>query len=71
MLKLSTFAIKKISQIFAFQGLNKDYEEFNKVVKPDGINIDYNIEPQWAKDNLNDVVIQGGAKSKNFTKIKE
>ncbi len=52
------------------KGLNKDYEEFNKVVKPDGINIDYNIEPQWAKDNLNDVVIQGGLNPKILLKSK-
>jgi uroporphyrinogen decarboxylase len=30
------------------------------MVKPDGINIDYEINPNWAKMNLKDVVIQGG-----------
>ena len=34
--------------------------EFNNVVKPDGINLDYDIEPNWAKQNLNNVVLQGG-----------
>ena len=27
---------------------------------PDGLNLDYDIDPQWARDNLNNVVIQGG-----------
>ena len=30
------------------------------MVKPDGINIDYEVNPNWVKTNLKDVVIQGG-----------
>ena len=29
-------------------------------MKPDGLNLDYDIDPLWAKENLNNVVIQGG-----------
>ena len=30
------------------------------MVKPDGINIDYNVNPFWAKENLKNTVLQGG-----------
>ena len=42
------------------RGINKYYENFNKLVCPDGINIDYNVDPKWIKAKLNNVVIQGG-----------
>ena len=42
------------------KGLNKNYKEFNSVVKPDAISLDYEIDPLWAKQNLTDVVLQGG-----------
>ena len=42
------------------KGLKNKYEAFNKFVKPDGINIDSQIDPLWAKNNLTNVVIQGG-----------
>ena len=42
------------------KGLNKNYKEFNDIVKPDGINLDYEIDPVWAKQNLKNVVLQGG-----------
>ena len=29
-------------------------------MKPDGLNIDYEIEPKWAKKNLRNASIQGG-----------
>ena len=34
------------------------------MVKPDGLNIDYEIDPNWAQKNLKDVVIQGGLNPK-------
>ena len=43
------------------KGIKDKYKDFNKFVKPDGINIDYHVDPDWAKKNLEDVVIQGGA----------
>ena len=42
------------------KGLNKNYKEFNNVVKPDAINLDYDVDPIWAKQNLTNVVLQGG-----------
>ncbi len=51
---------EKISNICFPKGLGKKYKEFNDLVKPDGINLDPEINPSWAITNLKDVVIQGG-----------
>ena len=40
--------------------MGENYENFNKFVKPDGISLDYDIDPLWARDKLKNVVIQGG-----------
>ena len=42
------------------KGINTNYKEFNNLVKPDGINLDYDVDPIWAKKNLSNVVFQGG-----------
>ena len=42
------------------RGIKEHYKDFNRLVKPDGINIDYNVDPEWARENLKDTVIQGG-----------
>ena len=42
------------------RGIKKKYSKFVKLVKPDGINIDYNLSPEWAIQNLNGTCIQGG-----------
>jgi uroporphyrinogen decarboxylase len=42
------------------KGLKKNYKEFNENVKPDAINIDQDIDPLWAIENLNNICIQGG-----------
>ena len=42
------------------KGLGVKYKDFLKVVKPNAINIDYEINLEWAKENLNNVVVQGG-----------
>ena len=60
-LKIVDFCKEKKIPIICFpRGIGKNYKEFNNVVKPNGINIDYNIDPNWVKNNLSDVVIQGG-----------
>ena len=51
---------KKIPVICFPRGIKEKNREFNNTVKPDGINIDYNIDPIWARKNLNETVIQGG-----------
>tara|TARA_Y100000591_G_scaffold235244_1_gene205973 strand:- start:569 stop:1579 length:1011 start_codon:yes stop_codon:yes gene_type:complete len=60
-LKIVQFCKKeKISNICFPKGIKEKYVEFNNLVRPDGINLDYEIDPRWARDKLKDVVIQGG-----------
>ena len=64
-LKVVEFCKKeKISNICFPKGIKEKYEEFNNFVKPDGINLDSEIDPLWAKDKLKNVVIQGGLNPK-------
>ncbi len=42
------------------RGIKENYEEFNNFVKPDGINIDSELDPSWVKNKLKNVIIQGG-----------
>ena len=51
---------EKIPNICFPKGIREKYEAFNKLVKPDGINIDAEIDPDWAKRKLKNVVVQGG-----------
>ncbi len=51
---------KKIPNISFPRGIKENYKIFNQTVKPDGINIDYEVDPLWAKKELSNVVIQGG-----------
>ena len=62
---------KKIANICFPKGIKKKYEEFNKIVKPDGINLDYEIDPLWAKDKLKNVILQGGLDPKILLKSEE
>ena len=55
---------KKIPCICFPKGIGENYEKFNKIVKPDGLNIDYEINPSWAKKKLKNTVIQGGLNPK-------
>ena len=59
--KIVEFCKKKGIPVICFpKGIKENYKDFNNLVKPDGINIDYNVDPKWAKQNLKDTVIQGG-----------
>ena len=59
--KIVEFCKKKRIPVICFpRGIKKNYKDFNDLVKPNGINIDYNIDPKWAKENLGETVIQGG-----------
>ena len=59
--KIVQFCKKKGIPVICFpKGIRENYKDFNNLVKPDGINIDYNIDPNWARDNLRGTVIQGG-----------
>ena len=64
-LKIVEFCKKSKIPVICFpKGIKQNYIEFNNVVKPNGLNLDYEIDPVWAKQNLNDVVIQGGLNPK-------
>jgi uroporphyrinogen decarboxylase len=62
---------KKIANICFPKGIKTQYEEFNKIVKPDGINLDYEIDPLWAKDRLKNVILQGGLDPKILLRSEE
>ena len=62
---------KKIPNICFPRGIKEKYEDFNNLVKPDGINIDSEIDPEWAKKNLSNVVLQGGLDPKVLLKSEE
>ena len=50
------------------KGLKENYVNFLKAVRPDAINIDYDINPMWAKNNFGNVCIQGGMDPKMLLK---
>ena len=51
---------KEIATICFPKGLKDNYKDFNDFVKPDGINLDSELDPIWARSKLKDVVLQGG-----------
>ncbi len=51
---------EKIPNICFPKGIREKYFNFNQIVKPDGINLDYGIDPLWAKKNIKHTVFQGG-----------
>ena len=59
--KIVSFCKKKRIPVICFpKGIKRKYYDFNKIVKPDGLNIDYDIDPEWAKRNLKNTSLQGG-----------
>ena len=59
--KIVEFCKKKGIPVICFpKGIKDNYKDFNNLVKPDGINIDYDVDPKWASENLKGTVIQGG-----------
>tara|TARA_B100000886_G_C20423654_1_gene492837 strand:- start:725 stop:1675 length:951 start_codon:yes stop_codon:yes gene_type:complete len=59
--KIVQYCKRKGFPVICFpKGLKKNYKGFVNFVKPNGINIDYDIKPEWARDNLKKVCIQGG-----------
>ena len=81
--KLNSYIFKPNAKIIDFckkgeipaisfpKGIKEKYEDFNKIVKPDGINIDPEIDPLWAKEKLKNVVIQGGIDPEILLKSEE
>ena len=71
-LRLVEFCKKVGLPVICFpKGINKKYKEFLEIVKPNGLNIDYDIDPIWAKENLNNVCLQGGMDPKILLTDKE
>ena len=62
---------KKIPTICFPKGLKENYEAFNDFVKPNGINLDPDLDPQWARSRLRNVVLQGGLEPKILLKTNE
>ncbi len=59
--KIVNFCKKKKIPVMCFpKGLNKNYKVFNDIVKPDALVLDYEVDPVWVRQNLTDVVLQGG-----------
>jgi uroporphyrinogen decarboxylase len=66
-LKIVEFCKKKKIPVICFpKGLNENYKEFNNVVKPNGLNLDFELDPAWAKQNLKNVTLQGGLDPKSL-----
>jgi len=62
---------KKIPVICFPKGIGKNYVNFCSTIKPDCISIDYEVDPQWIKEKLNGIPIQGGLDPKILLKDKE
>ena len=59
---------EKVPNICFPKGIKEKYNNFNQIVKPDGINLDYDVDPLWAKKKLRNTVIQGGLDPKILLK---
>ena len=60
-LKIVEFCKKNKYPVICFpRGIKEHYKEFNNIVKPNCLNLDYEIDPVWAKQNLKNVILQGG-----------
>ena len=71
-LKLVEFCKRKNIPVICFpRGIGKKYKRFNEIVKSHGLNIDYEVDPDWAKSNLKNVVLQGGLDPKVLLKTEK
>ena len=50
----------KIPVICFPKGIKQNYLKFQNIVRPDGLSLDYEVDPLWAKKNLTKVALQGG-----------
>ena len=63
--KIVYFCRKKKKPVICFpRGIKENYLEFAKIVNPDCLNLDYEIDPLWARKNLRDYCLQGGMNPK-------
>lgn len=60
-LKIVNFCKQKKIPVICFpKGIKERYLDFNEMVKPNGLSLDYDVDPIWAKEKLTDVALQGG-----------
>ena len=62
---------RNIPNICFPKGIKEKFKDFNDLVKPDGLNLDSDIDPLWARKNLKDVVLQGGLDPKVLLKSEQ
>ena len=59
--KIVEFCKKNKIPVICFpRNINKNYLDFADFVKPDGLSLDYTIDPEWARDKLKNFTLQGG-----------
>ena len=59
--KIVDFCKKKNIPVICFpRGIGKNYLEFAQIVSPNCLNLDYEIDPLWARKNLASYCLQGG-----------
>ena len=61
----------KVPAICFPKGIKKNYIDFCSVVKPDCISIDYETDPEWIKEKINGIAVQGGMDPKILLTKKE
>ena len=71
--KIVSYIKKKGIPIICFpKGIKKeDYVDFCSIVKPNAINIDYKVDPEWIKNKVYNLPIQGGLDPKVLLTNKE
>ena len=63
--KIVDFCRKKNIPTICFpRGIKDNYVRFAQTVRPDCLNLDYDIDPTWAKKNLKNICLQGGMNPK-------
>ena len=67
--KIVRFCNKNNIPVICFpKGIKDNYATFAKKVNPDCLSLDYEIDPLWAKNNLNQFCLQGGMNPKTLFK---
>ena len=61
----------KVPAICFPKGIGENYVDFCANVKPDCISIDYEIDPQWIREKINGIPVQGGLDPKILLTDKE
>ena len=70
--KIVDFCKKNNIPVICFpRGIKNNYIKFAEIVDPDCLNLDYEIDPVWAKENLKKYCLQGGMDPKTLLKGKD